>query len=105
MLAAREFLLLMGLGFIVAGLTTYVMTWILVVVHLRDKHPDERKRLGSFLFSPRAFGWFLARRYRAMADRLLNGLARMGFVGAWGIVFGIFAAAASKMLGLMGAGI
>ena len=27
MLATREFLLILGLGFIVAGLTTYIMTW------------------------------------------------------------------------------
>lgn len=105
MLAAREFMLLMGLGFMVAGLTTYVMTWILVVVHLRDHHPAERARLGGFMFNPRAFGWYLARRYRAMGDRSLNGLARMGFVGAWGIVFGIVAVLASKGIGMLGAGL
>ena len=53
---AREFMLLLGLGFFVAGLTTYLMTWILVVVHLRDHHPAERERLGGFMFSPHAFG-------------------------------------------------
>jgi hypothetical protein len=105
MLAAREFLLLMGLGFIVAGLTTYVMTWILVVVHLRDKHPQERQRLGGFLFSPHAFTWFLARWYRKLGDRMLDGVARMGFIGAWGILFGIASCAASKVLGLLGAGL
>ena len=43
MLAAREFLLIMGLGLIVAGLTAYVIVWMLVAVHLRDHHPDMRK--------------------------------------------------------------
>lgn len=104
MLAAREFMLLMGLGFIVSGLTTYVMTWILVAVHLRDQHPSERARIGRFMFNPRALGWYLARRYRALGDGSLNGLARMGFIGAWGIVFGIVATLASKGLGMLGAG-
>ena len=43
MLATREFLLIMGLGFIVAGLTAYVIVWMLVAVHLRDHHPAVRK--------------------------------------------------------------
>ena len=97
--AAREFMLLAGLGFVVAGLTTYLMTWILVVTHLRDHHPQERERIGGFMFTPRAFGWFLARRYRAFADRNLSGLARLGSIGAWAIVLGILAVIASKALG------
>ena len=99
MLATREFLLIMGLGFIVAGLTTYLMTWILVSVHLRDHHPAERARIGGFMFTPRAFGWYLARRYRLLGDRMLSGLARLGFTGAWAIVFGITATVVSKALG------
>jgi len=99
MLATREFLLVMGLGFIVAGLTTYIMTWVLVSVHLRDKHPAERARVGAFLFTPRAFGWYLDRRYRRLGDRLLDGIARMGAIGAWGIVFGAIATFVSNALG------
>jgi len=104
MLATREFLLIMGLGFIVAGLTTYVMTWVLVTVHLRDHHPAERARIGPFMFSPRALGWYLLRRYRAIHDPNLTGLARLGFAGAWAIVFGIIATITSKALGSFGAG-
>jgi hypothetical protein len=96
---AREFMLLMGLGFFVAGLTTYIMTWILVSVHLRDHHPAERKRLGGFMFSPRAFGWYLARRYRALRDKSLSGLARLGAIGAWSIVLGVVAVIAAKSTG------
>ncbi|HMM66252.1 MAG TPA: hypothetical protein PKC03_04865 [Dokdonella sp.] len=96
---AREFMLLLGLGFFVAGLTTYIMTWILVSVHLRDHHPAERARIGGFMFSPRAFGWYLARRYRALRDKSLTGLARLGAIGAWAIVLGGLAAIASKGLG------
>lgn len=97
--AAREFLLLLGLGFVVAGLTTYLMTWILVVTHLRDHHPQERQRMGGFMFTPHAFGWFLMRRYVALGDTSLNGLARLGAIGAWAIVIGIIAVIASKTLG------
>lgn len=104
MLAAREFLLIMGLGFIVAGLTTYVMTWVLVSTHLRDRHPAERKRLGGFLFTPRAFGWYLGRGYIRVRDPNLTGIARLGFVGAWGIVFGIASTLLSNAMGYLGVG-
>ncbi|MEZ5462375.1 hypothetical protein [Dokdonella sp.] len=99
---AREFMLLLGLGFFVAGLTTYIMTWILVAVHLRDHHPAERARLGGFMFSPRAFGWYLARRYRALRDKSLTGLARLGAIGAWAIVLGALSAFAAKATGGFG---
>lgn len=95
---ASEFMLLLGLGFFVAGLTTYIMTWILVVVHLRDHHPAERERLGGFMFSPRAFGWYLARRYRRLQDRSLTGLARLGAIGAWSIILGAISAVAAKAI-------
>ncbi|MEO8010966.1 MAG: hypothetical protein ABI650_04920 [Dokdonella sp.] len=104
MLAAREFLLIMGLGFIVAGLTTYVMTWVLVSTHLRDHHPAERKRLGGFLFTPRAFGWYLGRGYIKTRDPNLTGIARLGFVGAWGIVIGLLAILTSYTMGVLGVG-
>ncbi len=95
----REFLLLLGLGVFVAGLTTYLMTWVLVTVHLRDHHTEERARLGGFMFTPRAFGWFLGRRYLAMKDRSLNALARLGFIGAWAIVIGGIAVLISTAIG------
>ena len=47
---------------------------------------------------PRAFGWYLAG-YRRLGDRMLTGLARMGFAGAWAIVLGITAVFVSKALG------
>lgn len=104
MLATREFLLIMGLGFIVAGLTTYVMTWVLVSTHLRDHHAAERKRLGAFLFTPRAFGWYLGGGYRRFGDPNLTGIARLGFVGAWGIVTGLLATFVSYAMGYFGVG-
>lgn len=101
-LAFREFLLITGLGMTVAGLTTYVMTWMLVIVHLRDHHTDEYARLSGFLFAPYAFGWYLRRGYRALHDRDLSALARLGSIGAWAILIGATIAIASKGIAWFG---
>ncbi|MEO6690644.1 MAG: hypothetical protein ABIS07_12450 [Dokdonella sp.] len=95
-LAVREFLLISGLGLVVAGLTTYVITWMLVIVHLRDHHTGEYERISGFLFAPYAFGWYLRRGYRALGDRNLSALARLGSIGAWAILIGAVVAIASK---------
>ncbi|WP_395682867.1 hypothetical protein [Dokdonella sp.] len=102
--AWHQFIFIMGLGLVVAGLTTYIITWMLVAVHLRDRHPAEHARLGAFLFAPRAFGWYLAGRYRALRDRSLNALGAPGRIGAWAIVLGAIAAVVAKLLSLQGAG-
>lgn len=99
LLAVREFMLVSGLGLAVAGLTTYVITWMLVATHLRDHHASEHAALGGFLFAPHAFGWYLRRRYRALDDRMLNALARLGSIGAWAILAGAAVALASKAMG------
>jgi hypothetical protein len=101
-LAVREFLLICGLGLVVAGLTTYVITWMLVVTHLRDHHADEHARVSGFLFAPYAFGWYLRGRYRTLRDRDLNVLARLGSIGAWAILIGAAVAIASKALSWVG---
>lgn len=102
--AWHQFIFIMGLGCVVAGLTTYVITWMLVAVHLRERHPAEHVRLGGFLFAPHAFGWYLAGRYRALRDRGLNALGTPGRIGAWAIVLGAIAAIVAKLLSLNGAG-
>lgn len=104
LLATREFLLIMGLGCIVSGLTTYIITFIVVLVHLRDKHPAERARLGALLVSPRIFWWFLVGQYRHLKDRSLNALAVLGAIGGWVIIGGIAAVALSVLMGKMGIG-
>jgi hypothetical protein len=103
LLATREFLLIMGLGMIVAGLTTYIITWMLVAVHLRDHHADEHARMSGFLFTPYAFGWYLRARYRALHDKSLNALAVLGSIGAWAIIIGALIAIISKLLAYTGA--
>lgn len=101
-LAVREFLLISGLGLVVAGLTTYVITWMLVIVHLRDHHTGEYERISGFLFAPYAFGWYLRRGYRALGDRNLSALARLGSIGAWAILIGAVVAIASKGMAWFG---
>lgn len=100
--AMRDFTLICGLGLLVAGLTAYVMTWAIVAVHLRDKHPAERARLGGFMFTPRAFGWYLRARYRAFNDAALNTLGILGSIGAWAILIGAIVAITSQLLGISG---
>ncbi len=92
----REFMLIMGLGTVVAGLTTYIIISILVTTHLRDKHPIERDRLGANIASPRLFGWYLFRRYVGLGDRTLKALAAPGWLGTWAIVVGAVLIAFSK---------
>lgn len=89
--AWHQFIFILGLGLAVAGLTTYTITWMLVAVHLRDRHADERSRLGGFLFSPRALLWYLRARYLRLHDSTLNTLALLGSIGAWAILIGSLA--------------
>ncbi len=96
MLLAREFLLIMGLGTIVAGLTTYIIISILVTTHLRDHQAAERERLGANILSPRIFGWYLFRRYVHLRDRSLKALAAPGWLGTWAIVIGALCIVISK---------
>lgn len=102
--AWHQFFFVMGLGLVVAGLTTYVITWMLVAVHLRDHHPAERARVSGFMFAPRAFGWYLAARWRALRDRSLAGLAVLGSIGAWSIAVGAVCALGAKLLASAGGG-
>lgn len=99
MALAREFLLIMGLGVIVAGMTTYVIISILVTTHLRDHHPGERARLGANIASPAMFGWYLRRSYRRLGDRTLDALGAPGWLGAWTMVLGVLCIAVSTGMG------
>lgn len=98
-----QFLFVAGLGLAISGLTAYVITWMLVAVHLRDHHPDERRRLGGFLFSPRALGWYLRARWRSVGDRNLSALAVLGSIGAWAITSGGALAVVIRVLATAGA--
>src|SRR6187402_3145404 len=101
MLVAREFLLIMGLGLIVAGLTAYVIVWMLVAVHLREHHPAMRKAIGNILLAPRALAFYLGARWRRAQDASLNVLAFPGTVGVWGIVGGLACCAVSEIFAIV----
>ena len=102
MLAAREFLLIMGLGLIVAGLTAYVIVWMLVAVHLREHHAAMRRDIGNVLVAPRALLWYLGAKWRAANDASLSALALPGGIGVWSIVAGIASLAVSQLLAFIG---
>lgn len=102
MLAAREFLLIMGLGLVVAGLTAYVIVWMLVAVHLRDHHPDLRKAIGNVLVAPRALAFYLGAGWRTARDSNLSVLAFPGTFGVWCIVAGFASCAISEVLAIVG---
>ena len=56
------FLALLFFALAIAGATAFVIFWPLALVHLRDRHPDAKARLGSGAFLRPAALWWLRRR-------------------------------------------
>ena len=70
------FIALTLVGVAVGGLTAFVIFWPLALVHMRDRQPELRTRLGTVpMLDPKALRWLLAGGYRAAGDRNLDGLA------------------------------
>ncbi|ALN91620.1 MULTISPECIES: hypothetical protein [Lysobacter] len=70
------FLALTFVGIAVSAFCAFAIFWPLALVHLRDRHPALRGQLGEAAFvHPAAWNWLLRQRYRAAADRNLDGLA------------------------------
>ena len=70
------FLALCFVGVAIGGFTAFVIFWPLSLVHLRDRHPDIRRRLGEGAFlQPAALRWLLSGRYYEVPDRQFTGLA------------------------------
>lgn len=60
----------------IAGTSAFAIFWPLALVHVRDRHPDIRARLGEGAFlKPSALWWLLSGGYRATPDPALSGLA------------------------------
>jgi hypothetical protein len=60
----------------IAGATAFVIFWPLSLVHLRDRHPEVKARLGDGAFlKPDALWWLLNGRYREIRDPQFTGLA------------------------------
>ncbi|MDQ3618397.1 MAG: hypothetical protein M3374_06770 [Pseudomonadota bacterium] len=88
------FLALVCLSLAIAGATAFVIFWPLSLVHIRDRHPDLQRQLGSGAFAhPSALAWLLRGGYRSMNDRNLSGLATPARLSLMTILFGLASAA------------
>ena len=87
------FFALCFVGVAIAGATAFVIFWPLALVHLRDRHPALRARLGDGAFlRPDALWWLLSGRYRESTDRQFTGLATPAMVSLATILLGLGAA-------------
>lgn len=88
------FLALCFFGVAIGGFTAFVIFWPLSLVHLRDRHPPVRARLGANAFmSPAALAWLLAGRYYEVPDRQFTGLATPARISLM-VILGALAASA-----------
>lgn len=88
------FLALCFFGVAIGGFTAFVIFWPLSLVHLRDRHPPVRARLGDNAFiSPAALAWLLAGRYYEVPDRQFTGLATPARISLM-VILGALAASA-----------
>jgi len=77
----------------IAGATAFVIFWPLALVHLRDRHPDVKARLGDGAFiKPDALWWLFSGRYRQIRDPQFTGLATPARVALTVIVFALILA-------------
>ena len=88
------FFALCALALAIAGATAFVIFWPLALVHLRDRHPAVRARLGDGAFlRPGALWWLLSGRYREARDPQFTGLATPAMISLSTILLGLAAAA------------
>ena len=88
------FLALCFFGVAIGGFTAFVIFWPLSLVHLRDRHPPVRARLGANAFmNPAALAWLLAGRYYEVPDRQFTGLATPARISLM-VILGALAASA-----------
>ncbi|QCO67758.1 hypothetical protein E5843_08225 [Luteimonas yindakuii] len=70
------FMALVFVGVAIGGTCAFVIFWPLSLVHLREREPAVRARLGENAFlRPAALRWLLSGGYREVADRQFTGLA------------------------------
>lgn len=84
------FFALVFLAMAIAGATAFVIFWPLALVHIRDRHPAIKVRLGQGAFlKPSALLWLLAGGYRAARDPGLGGLATPARIALGTILVGL----------------
>ena len=87
------FFAMLFLATAIAGFCAFVIFWPLSLVHLRDRHPDLRGRIGDFSFlNPNALSWLLLGRYRDVRDRSFTGLATPARIALLVIIGSLLAA-------------
>ena len=88
-----ELILFLALLFVAAaigGATAFVIFWPLTLVHIRDRHPTVKEKLGEGAFlKPSALWWLLSGGYRATPDTSLSGLATPARIALAVIIFGL----------------
>jgi hypothetical protein len=74
----------------IAGACAFVIFWPLALVHVRDRHPLVRERLGTGAFlRPSALWWLLSGHYRATSDPQFTGLATPARLSLMTILLGL----------------
>ena len=71
-----QFFALLFVAGAIAGATAFVIFWPLALIHLRDRYPQVRKKLGVAAFiHPAALKWLISGEFREIKDRAFTGLA------------------------------
>ncbi|NLA68983.1 MAG: hypothetical protein GX856_12215 [Gammaproteobacteria bacterium] len=84
------FLAMCFVGVAIAGACAYVIFWPLSLVHLRDRHPEVRARLGEgAILKPAVMWWLLAGGYRETGDPGFTGLATPARVALSTVIAGL----------------
>ena len=84
------FFALCFVGVAIAGACAYIVFWPLSLVHLRDRHPDVRARLGEGAFlKPAVMWWLLGGDYRQTRDPGFTGLATPARVALSTVIVGL----------------
>ena len=86
------FLALLFFAIAIAGACAFVIFWPLALVHIRDRHPQVKTRLGNGAFlRPSALWWLLAGGYREVRDQAFTGLATPARISLATILLGVLA--------------
>lgn len=84
------FFALLFLAIAIAGACAFVIFWPLALVHVRDRHPAVRERLGAGAFlKPSSLWWLLTGRYREVRDTSFTGLATPARISLATILLGL----------------
>ena len=96
------FLALCFVGVAIAGFSAFLIFWPLTLIHVRDRHAAIAGQFGDFAFLDRtALRWLLGRRYRALDDRSLSGLATPALIALLVLVLGLGMALVLWLLSLV----